>query len=316
MKKILIYEYITGGGLSNEDLSSDLMFEAKKILLSIIKSCNLSRNFDYKYFIDYRLKELHSNNSITIYKPSDLYNIRLIKNFDFIIPIIPEINHDLLKYVKFLEKNDIKMIMSDSKTVKICSDKFKFYKYFNNNNLPVIKTFDTTKFYKYYNKYIIKDRFGAGCSYIKIVDKKDIEKYFDKNKVIQPFIKAENYSISVFFSKNSFRFLTLNKQGLTSNMNMIKMKSLTINSKNNYYLIILTLINDIKRIMPGLIGFVGIDILINNNKIYIVEINTRLTTSYVGLYETIGCNMIDLLINHKYIKNVISSRKYNLLNYE
>ena len=94
------------------------------------------------------------------------------------------------------------------------------------------------------------------------------------------------------------------------------MKSLTINSKNNYYLIILTLINDIKRIMPGLIGFVGIDILINNNKIYIVEINPRLTTSYVGLYETIGCNMIDLLINHKYIKNVISSRKYNLLNYE
>ena len=64
MKKILIYEYITGGGLSNEDLSSDLMFEAKKILSSIIKSCDISGSFDYKYFVDYRLQELYSNHSI------------------------------------------------------------------------------------------------------------------------------------------------------------------------------------------------------------------------------------------------------------
>ena len=68
--------------------------------------------------------------------------------------------------------------------------------------------------------------------------------------------------------------------------------------------------------MPGLFGFVGIDILIRNDMIYIVEINPRLTTSYVGLNETIGCNMVDLLLNHKYIKNIITSRKFNLLNYE
>ena len=92
-----------------------------------------------------------------------------------------------------------------------------------------------------------------------------LKKYFDKNKVIQPFIKAENYSISVFFSKNSFRFLTLNKQNLAHHMNMIKIESLTINTKNNYYLKILSLIDNIKRTMPGLFGFVGIDILIRNS---------------------------------------------------
>ena len=34
------------------------------------------------------------------------------------------------------------------------------------------------------------------------------------------------------------------------------------------------------------------------------------------LYETIGYNMIDLLDNHKYIKNVITSREINLQIYE
>ena len=68
--------------------------------------------------------------------------------------------------------------------------------------------------------------------------------------------------------------------------------------------------------LPGLFGFVGIDILVKKNDIYIVEVNARLTTSYVGVYKTIGCNMIDLLINHKYIKNVITSREYCLSNNE
>ena len=316
MKKILIYEYITGGGLSNEDLSSDLMYEAKQILISIIESCDLSKNFDYKYFVDYRLKELHSNNSISIYKSSDLYNISLIKNFDYIIPVIPEINYELYRYVKFLKKNNFKTIISDPKTIKICSDKLLFYKYFSKNDLPVIKTFENISFPKDSKKYILKDRYGAGCSFIRVIDKRDIKKFHDRNKVIQPYVKADNYSISVFFTKNNFRFLTLNKQNLAHHMNMIKIESLTINTKNNYYLKILSLIDNIKRTMPGLFGFVGIDILIRNDMIYIVEINPRLTTSYVGLNETIGCNMVDLLLNHKYIKNIITSRKFNLLNYE
>ena len=36
MKKILIYEYFTGGGLLNEDLSSDLMLEARMMLSTLI----------------------------------------------------------------------------------------------------------------------------------------------------------------------------------------------------------------------------------------------------------------------------------------
>ena len=316
MKKILIYEYITGGGLSNEDLSSELMFEAKNILSSVIKSCNISTNFDYKYFIDYRLSGLHTDKSIIIQKSSDLYNTSLIKKFDYIIPIIPEINSDLLKYVKFLERNKINKIISDSETINICSDKLMFYQYLHKTCIPVVKTFSTTNFNKDSKKYIIKDRFGAGCSYVRVTNRKDLEKYYCKDKVIQPFVKAQNYSISVFFSRYSFRLLTLNEQNLASKKNMLKVNSLTINSKNNLYAKILLLLNNLKKIMPGLFGFIGIDILVKGSEVYIIEINPRLTTSYVGLHETIGCNMIDLLVNHKYIKNVITSRKHHLLNYE
>ena len=76
------------------------------------------------------------------------------------------------------------------------------------------------------------------------------------------------------------------------------------------------IISNIKKSLPGLFGFVGIYFLVRDGEIYIVEINPRLTTSFSGLYETIGCNMIDLLINHKYIKNVITGRELCLLSNE
>ena len=79
MKKILIYEHFTGGGLLNEDLSSDLMNDAKLILLSIMKSCDRSYNYDYNYFLDYRLTDYRTDRSIITNESEDLYNLSLIK---------------------------------------------------------------------------------------------------------------------------------------------------------------------------------------------------------------------------------------------
>ena len=36
MKNILIYEYITGGGIINEDLTHELSYEAQLILQSLV----------------------------------------------------------------------------------------------------------------------------------------------------------------------------------------------------------------------------------------------------------------------------------------
>ena len=78
----------------------------------------------------------------------------------------------------------------------------------------------------------------------------------------------------------------------------------------------LELVEEIKNIFPGLRGFVGIDLLVNDKEIFIIEINPRLTTSFVGVYDTLGINIIDLIINSRYIKNTISGKKIFLNTYE
>ncbi|MBO7732018.1 MAG: ATP-grasp domain-containing protein, partial [Methanobrevibacter sp.] len=49
--------------------------------------------------------------------------------------------------------------------------------------------------------------------------------------------------------------------------------------------------------VPGLKGFVGIDFIIEDDYIYLLEINSRFTTSYVGLQKIININIAKTIID-------------------
>ncbi len=310
MRKILIYEYITGGGLINEDLTSTLLHEATLITSYIYQECEKSQYFEYDYFQDYRIKDDNFKKAIRIKSHKEIFNISLLKKYDYILPIAPEIDLNLFHYAKFLEKHKLNFILSDSKTIKLLSDKLFFYKACKKNNIPTIKTNLLTSQLKKNNKIsLAKDRYGAGCSYIKIIKKySDIENNnFDK--IVQPYINGKNYSLCLFFNKNSYNLLTINKQKLQIDTNnMMKLTNLHVNVPHNFHPKINSLISLIMKSFPGLRGYIGIDIIIQKGKIFVVEINPRITTSFIGMYETIGVNIVDLIIKSKYQKNVISGK--------
>jgi predicted ATP-grasp superfamily ATP-dependent carboligase len=45
------------------------------------------------------------------------------------------------------------------------------------------------------------------------------------------------------------------------------------------------------RLLPGLRGYVGVDLVLADPTSYVIEINPRLTTSYVGLRQVADCNL-------------------------
>ena len=320
MQKILIYEYITGGGLINEDLTSDFMHEAKLMTNSLYRDCLKSKNISFKYFQDYRLNSIKKSNSVIVKDKKQIYNIKFLKKFDWILPILPENDSILYNYISFLENNNCKKISSDKKTILLLSDKLRFYKFCIENNIPTIPT-HTLMFYKklkHIGKYIIKDRFGVGCSYVKIYN--DIHninpKTFTK-KIIQPYFNGDDYSISVFFTKNNFKFLTINKQYIVEKDNrFLKLEKILVNVKSISLIKISYILSKLKKLLPGLIGYIGIDIIIKNSNIYIVEINPRFTTSFAGLHGSLGINLIDLFVNPYSQKNIITGKQYLIRTHE
>ena len=50
------------------------------------------------------------------------------------------------------------------------------------------------------------------------------------------------------------------------------------------------------RAIPGLWGYVGVDLIMTEEGPVVLEVNPRLTTSYVGLSQSIGINLASLML--------------------
>ena len=53
----------------------------------------------------------------------------------------------------------------------------------------------------------------------------------------------------------------------------------------------------VAKALPGLFGYAGIDVIVTEHGPVVLEVNPRLTTSYVGLGEALGCNVAALVLD-------------------
>ena len=59
--------------------------------------------------------------------------------------------------------------------------------------------------------------------------------------------------------------------------------------------------------MPGLSGYVGIDLIRNNNTFFVIDINPRFTTSYAGISKSLGINIVSDIATVVSMKNKTES---------
>ncbi|MEM5875591.1 MAG: NAD-dependent epimerase/dehydratase family protein [Candidatus Aenigmatarchaeota archaeon] len=121
--------------------------------------------------------------------------------------VIPTRDGELLyfaKYKKYLEKNGIKVMISNYNSILDCIDKLKFYCKLNSNGLPVPKTSNNIEEIKA-KRYVVKERFGAGSRGIglNLTKNEAINHAITlKNPVFQPFIKGDEFSVDLYISQN------------------------------------------------------------------------------------------------------------------
>jgi predicted ATP-grasp superfamily ATP-dependent carboligase len=92
--------------------------------------------------------------------------------------------------------------------------------------------------------------------------------------------------------------LSCNKQHVSSDSDTFSLKGVTINGMQAYRQRFETLARKVAKMLPDASGYIGVDVIVDaiNDKIYVVEINPRLTTSYVGLHEAIGHNPAKIIL--------------------
>ncbi|MFX0155492.1 MAG: ATP-grasp domain-containing protein [Candidatus Hodarchaeota archaeon] len=331
-KLIFIFEFVSGGGFNQVEIPSSLFCEGFGMLRSIITDFK-ALGFEIHTLLDSRIfflsKFLKADNIRKINKHDDYLQFfkNLVKKCNYIFIIAPETSNILYKLTKIC-KNSKKILLSTNLygikkgTSKIITNKF-FENYgvltprtyripYKKNHLD--ESYIREKFRTLKRRVIIKPEDGVGAESIHYIeDEIEISNFLEnfnvnleKNRkyIIQEFIEGKDLSISLIgcpHFNESPKILSINSQKVSiKNLKSEYLGGCT--PLENHRDINKKLSKIMKRInFLKIEGYFGIDLIEkHDHSFYFIELNPRLTTSYIGIRNVINLNFAELLLNSKF----------------
>ena len=228
-----------------------------------------------------------------------------IDEVDYIIPISGISPEDF-------KKNDRKKILGN-KDVGEIENKFKFYKKIRYEFLTP-KTFHVTDIDEAYeindnypeSQFILKPLKGSGGYNINLLNNHSSIEFNDMEFIMQEYVDGINLSSSVLSSKNDAKTIT-NSRLLTMNDfeksnsfiyvgNIIPLSKESIMSEiKDFHKVDEDMRNTSQEIIRkfNLIGSNGVDYILNENGLYVIEINPRLQGTFECVEKSFGINMLE-----------------------
>ena len=237
----------------------------------------------------------------------------IIPKIDLVWVIAPESDGELERF-HIASKKKL-WIGSDLQAIRLTSNKLETKKYLKSLsiNTPDEITFDSLR-KKSYIEAVYKPIDGAGTTDTYVIEnEKNITNTLSKKRscfFLEEWVEGTAYSVSLNCRLSGFDILSISKQHITSNhLGKLFYEGVDpVESKMFKKLrdSILPILHLIVSNITGLRGFIGIDfILKENSQISIIEINPRLTCSYIGLSKYNKDNTAVKILNSFEIKNLV-----------
>ncbi len=306
--KILVFEYITGGGFNKQELPNSLVSEGRLMLNALLDNLIRLNHLEVTLMLDWRLEDSANRvgiNTITvIVKPEhDISEefARLVKQSDLVWPIAPEFDGILQNLCQTVESLGRILLTSPATAVAIAGDKLKTYELLNRHHIATVPTWmlDDFRFdrFKASNEWMVKPVDGVGCadSFV-ITDQQEFEQMATRkgSYIIQPHLQGAKTSLSCLFKQGRGWLVCANLQRFEFINRQYHLTDIVVNYQNveRYR----QLVADIALALPGLWGYVGIDLIETAGSIRVLEINPRLTTSFVGIDDALGINVAEAIL--------------------
>jgi predicted ATP-grasp superfamily ATP-dependent carboligase len=330
--KVLLYEYVSGGGFAGEPIPSNLLSEGFAMLRGLTADFKAA-DHNVTVLLDSRLAQLkqHLNADNILQVNSKITQIiqEASTALDGAFVVAPESDQILKSIVEQTKKLGIISLNCQPSAITQASDKAQLPKrikalglnspetfQFKVSNIDQILQFIETNLTF---PIILKPVNGAGCSGVTLAQNSQevaalITNIYTANPnasiIIQQFIEGISCSVSLLSAGSNVLPISLNLQNVTLapfgaessyNGGIVPYDTPT---KTNAYAVAKKVIESFE----GLQGYVGVDLIISENKIFVIEVNPRLTTSYVGLRKVTNFNIAqaisDAVINKKLPKNL------------
>ncbi len=303
--RLFICEFITGGGLQDKELPDGLVGEGNMMLEAILTDLLEMGIRDIITTRDDRLDALSLPVEQIAIK-EDIHRTwqSCMNDVDAVLIIAPESEGVLFKLTLMAEQSECYLLGSSSISVQAASSKLKTANLLINNKISCIETssLKDSIIPESQNGWVIKPDDGVGaedcyfCADIKKLDRLKGSICTD-NFVIQEYVSGIPASLSMICYQGAAQLLACNTQIFSFNSGKGVLQKLVVNGLLEQWTVFNTIAQNIAKADEGLLGYVGVDLIVTETGPVVVEINPRLTTSYVGLRESIALNPAELIVS-------------------
>lgn len=312
IKTIFVCEFITGGGLNDSDLPHELAMQGERMRDALLNDLSLL-GYRIRSTVDTRLTAPPSCASCSVVNAQDdpwqTWRDE-VQKADAVWLIAPETDGYLekmtavaLQYKKFI-------IGCDLRTVTLFSNKYKSYQLLQAEGVNTVTTYQVSDWLAKDDRalgeqpWLAKPNDGAGCEetvcFANAVSLRQWITQHSKQEthIIQPFLEGTAASIACVMHQGKAMLLSCNQQLVTLKKNSLHYEGCVVNGLKEYWTEFSLLANKLASLLPGITGYVGIDLIVGkDNQLTVVEINPRLTTSYIALHEATAYNPAELIMN-------------------
>lgn len=319
--KILLYEHVSGGGFAGQSIPSSLLSEGYAMLRGLTADFKAAGH-TVTILIDSRLVPLTgplgADNIIQVTSDATQSLVEAAKTAEAAFIIAPESDNILQSIVKHLEDLGIISLNCQSTAIEQAIDKASLPERLERLGLHAPKTYlfkadaineikqviDSKLGYP----AVIKPVNGAGCSSLSMISTEEqitaaISKIHADTPsgqvLVQKFIEGIPASVSLLSTGNNAAPISLNLQNIT-------LASPDSESCYNGGIVpldthlkaeALAVAKRVVESFSGLRGYIGVDLVLAEDKVYVIEVNPRLTTSYVGLRKVANNNIAQAIID-------------------
>jgi predicted ATP-grasp superfamily ATP-dependent carboligase len=222
---------------------------------------------------------------------------------DAVWPIAPETGGRLERLVETVVAHGKIPLCSTVEAIHITSSKRMTARLLASNGVAVVPTCPVAEpFPDSRHGWVAKPDDGAGAEDTRwFGDLDPMRRWLDQERrrqthVVQPFVPGAAASLSVLARDGASRLLSCNRQNVTIDDGRIRYRGGVVGGLEARRRAFAPVAAGIAKAIPGLWGYVGIDLVDSPAGPLVIDVNPRLTTSYVGLADAAGCNPAGMVL--------------------
>lgn len=327
--RLLITEYVTSTYEPSTQYIS-LLPEAYGMIKSLVKVFSRIDDVDTIITISKYLHKMFDNVKIdaVIIDKNYFKILEDVKDYvDYVIAIAPP--YELITLSEIFKE---KLLAPSFDLIRRLSNKYESILLLNNCNIKIPQTIfvcrssDDLEIRELEFPVVVKPSMSAGAECVYIVrDRDNVVKYVKKViecdprgcAVVQKYIEGFHGSISMVIHNNILYLYTLNLQLISLADNRIIYHGNIVPLRNSKYVKLAknSVVDKLLSCVDGLKGYLGLDVVWNEENMYVVEINPRFTTAGIAiaeLYPDLGKTIIgyDQNIKNCYLGDIVENYAY------